>query len=195
MKIVKRTSFILKVIGIVLILLSLVLGLYALINTGASKEALDQGMNRYGAQGRWTDAFTSDRHFFSAMSRSAGNRDRTEEERLSAIDPDFRSWFDRIEASARGQEEDICRSFAAFLAGQTPETLNLNALNEQQENRELREIFEYINALSVPPKKGKIALTPASQEPFFLEYYEAFSQEHGEESGVQSNGGIQEPPG
>ena len=53
-----------------------------------------------------------------AMSRSAGNRDRTEEERLSAIDPDFRSWFDRIEASARGQEEDICRSFAAFLAGQ-----------------------------------------------------------------------------
>ncbi len=183
MKAIQRTSYVLKAIGIVLILLSLVLGFYALINTGASKEALEQGMNRYGAEGRWTDSFAFDRHFFSALSLSSRTRDQAEDARLAAADPAFRSWFDRIETSVRKQEEDVCRSFAEYLSGQTPESLKLDELIEQQENRELRQIFEYVDGLSVPPKKGKIALKPASQEPFFQEFYSAFVQEHGDEAG------------
>ena len=69
MKTIQRTSSVLKVIGITLILLSLVLGLYALINRGAVRGALDQGLDRFGAGHSWTDEFSFDRHFFTALSR------------------------------------------------------------------------------------------------------------------------------
>lgn len=184
MKAVNRTSVILKVIGIVLILVSIILGMYALINTVSTKEALSQGMDRYGARGSWTDQFAFDRCFFNALSRSSGNRNEPEEARLEAIEPDFRSWFNRIESAVRENENEVCRNFAAALAGETAESLHLQELNEQQENRELRQIFEYIDNLSAPPKKGKVTLKPASQEPFFKDYYASFAEEHGEEGGT-----------
>ncbi len=184
MKTIHRFSSALKVAGIVLILLSLVLGLYALINTGSTREMLDQGMTRFGASARWNDFLSFDRHFFSALSRSVGNRDRKEEERLTVIDPDFRSWFDRMEDSARSEEAEARRMTAEWLKAQDPESLGLNSMEEQQENREIREIFEYIDGLAAPPKKGKLAsLKPASQEPFFRESYEAFAGEYGEDAG------------
>ena len=180
MKTIHRFSSALKVAGIVLILLSLVLGLYALINTGSTREMLDQGMTRFGASARWNDFLSFDRHFFSALSRSVGNRDRKEEERLTVIDPDFRSWFDRMEDSARSEEAEARRMTAEWLKAQDPESLGLNSMEEQQENREIREIFEYIDGLAAPPKKGKLAsLKPASQEPFFRESSEAFAGESG----------------
>ena len=184
MKAVHRASYILKVAGIVLIILSLVLGLYALINTGAAREALEQGMTRFGADRKLTDTFAFDRHFFTALSRSSENRDQQEEARLAAIDPDFRSWFDRIESTIRTQEKEIRQKAADWLASRDPDTLGLSEMEEQQESRELREIFEYIDGLAAVPKKGKVAgLKAASQEPFFQEYYQTFAQEHGEEAG------------
>ena len=185
MKIIQRTSSVLKVIGIALILLSLVLGLYALINRGTVREALDQGLSSFGADSAWTDEFTFDRHLFTALSRSADNREEAEDARLAAISPDFQRWFSRIEKSVRGQETEIRREFSDWMNTQTPESLGLAAMDEQQESRELREIFEYIDGLSAAPKKGKLAsLKPASLEPFFKEYYEGFAQENGENAGT-----------
>ena len=185
MKMIQRTSYVLKVIGIVLILLSLVLGMYALINTGASREMLSQGLTRYGADQGILDTFAFDRHFFSALSRSADNRNLKEEARLTAIDGDWRSAFDKAENAVRSQEKEIRSNTAAWLKGQTPASLGLDAMEELQESRELREIFEYVDGLAAPPKKGKLAsMKAASQEPFFREYYAAFAEEQGENAGT-----------
>ena len=185
MKIIQRTSSVLKVIGIVLILLSLVLGLYALINRGAAREALDQGLNRFGTDKVWSDDLAFDRHFFTALSRAARNSKEKTETRQEEITPDFRRWFDRIEETVRGQEQEVKQRFSDWMNTQTSESLGISAMDEQQESRELREIFEYIDNLSATPKKGKLAsLKPASQEPFFREFYEAFAREHGEEAGT-----------
>ena len=176
MKAVQRTSRVLKAAGIVLIILSLVLGLYSLINTGASREALNQGMTRFNAEGRITDYFAFDRSFFQALSRSADNRSLPEEERLEAIDTDFKSWFGRMENTVRTGEKDIQAALAAWLEKQTPDSLGLAEMEELEESRELREIFEYIDGLGAPPKKGKVAaLKAASTEPFFQEFYADFS--------------------
>ncbi len=185
MKMIQRTSYVLKVIGIVLILLSLVLGMYALINTGASREMLSQGMTRYGADQGVLDTLAFDRHFFSALSRSADNRSLKEEQRLAAIDGDWRSAFNKAENAIRNQEKEIRGNTAAWLKGESPASLGLDAMEELQESRELREIFEYIDGLAAPPKKGKLAsMKAASQEPFFREYYAAFAEEQGENAGT-----------
>ena len=185
MKAVHRTSYILKVAGIVLILVSLVLGLYAAINTVSTREALEKGMNRYGTASRLMDSVMFDQHFFQALSRSADNRDETEDARLAAVEADFSRWFSRMENEVRNQEADVRKNTADWLNAQTPETLGLDAMDEQQESRELREIFEFIDGLAAPPKKGKLAaMKAASQEPYFREYYEAFAQEHGEDAGT-----------
>ena len=185
MKTIQRTSSVLKVIGITLILLSLVLGLYALINRGAVRGALDQGLDRFGAGHSWTDEFSFDRHFFTALSRSTGNITQKTDARMEEITPDFTVWFDRIEKSVRSQEEEVRQHFSDWMNIQTPEALGISEMEEQQESRELREIFEYIDSLAAVPKKGKLAsLKPASLEPVFQEYYKTFSQEHGEDAGT-----------
>ena len=184
MKAVHRTSYILKVTGIVLIILSLVLGLYALINTGAAKGSLNQGMDRFGAADKMTDSLAFDRAFFGALSKSAGNMNEKEDVRLSAIGNYFSSWFRRAEEAVRSQEKDIQRGFAGYMMTQTPESLKLDELEEQQENREIREMLEYIDSLAAPPKKGKAAaLKPASQEPVLRNFHTALTEEHGEEAG------------
>ena len=184
MKAVHRASYILKVTGTVLIILSLVLGLYALINTGAAKGSLNQGMDRFGAADRMTDNLAFDRAFFGALSKSAGNMNRNEDVRMAAIENDFRSWFRRAEEAVRSQEEDLQRGFAGYMMTQTPESLKLDKLDEQQENREIREMLEYIDNLAAPPKKGKAAaLKPASQELVLRDFHTALTEEHGEEAG------------
>ena len=185
MKAIYRISRVLKIAGVVLILLSLVLGLYALINTGAARQAMNQGMARHGASGNLVDTLAFDRHFFGAMSLSSNNRNQSEQSRLSTIAPYFRRWFDRMESAVRAQEADVQKSTAEWLSRQSMDSLGLSAMEEQQESRELREIFEYIDGLSAPPKKGKVAaLKAASLEPFFREYYSALSQEQGENAGT-----------
>ncbi len=185
MKAIHRASYIVKAVGIVLVLVALVLGLYALINTGAARETLDQGMTRFGAEGKWTDFFSFDRYFFRALSRSAKNRGEKDDVRIAAISSDFAGWFNRMEDAVRGQEAEVKRSAAAWLAQQSPESLGFSAMDEQQENRELREIFEYVDGLAATPKKGKLAsLKAASLEPYFQEYYAAFAGEQGENAGT-----------
>ena len=74
MKAVNRISFILKVTGIVLILVSLVLGLYALLNTGKGWEAISQEMTRYatGSSGL-IEKLRFEDGYLSALSAAAAN--------------------------------------------------------------------------------------------------------------------------
>ena len=188
MKAVYRFSSVLKAVGIVLILLSLVLGLYALLNTGAGWASLNEGMARQGLQPGAFGRFIFDDHYLSALSIAAGTRDLPASERAERIRPCFASWFSRLEkAEEEAEKATVAEAIAQLRDGMDWNAYQerLNSMEELQESQELREILEYVNSLAAPPKKGKLGnLQAASQEPLLREAYDALVAEHGEEAGT-----------
>ena len=188
MKAVNRISAALKVAGIVLILLSLVLGLYALLNTGSAWNTLNEGLNRTGVSTGMLDKLAFDDRYLSALSKSFDLRDRDREERNAAAEPYFDRWFaamDKAVVDAGHQQRSDLLNWLNNEFDAAAYQEKLDAMEGLQESQELREIFEYVDGLAAPPKKGKIAsLQVASQEPFFREFYENYASEHGEEAGT-----------
>ena len=188
MKAVNRISFILKVAGIVLILLSLVLGIYTLLNTGKGWNAISQEMSRYNAGlNGFIDKVRFDDAYLSALSAAAADN-RSNEERAETARPKLSRWFDAAEKAAAQEEQQIQQNTVRWLNEDFDSAAfmeRLEAMEDLQENQKLREFFEYIDSLAAPPKKGgKLAsLKTASQEPYLKECYEAYAAEKGEEAG------------
>ena len=188
MKWMYRGSRILKAAGVVFLCVSLALGLYALANSGGAWNRLKkEGLQEYRVRTTLVDKLRFDDLYFTALSRASASREREESVRIEKIRPLFGRFFSAMEAAALAEEAQAIRDAAAYLENDLDEAAFLEhfgAAEEIQGSQELREFFEYIDKLSAPPAKGKVAaLKPASQEPFFTEYYEAFSAEHGEEAG------------
>ena len=189
MKAVNRLSFILKVTGIVLILLALVLGLYALLNTGKGWDAMSKEVSLHGAGSTgFFEKLRFDDGYLSALSAAAADG-RSEGERTAAAAPALRRWFSAVEKAAedeetRTQEETVRWLDEEFDGAAFRE--KLEAMEDLLESQQLREFFEYIDNLSAPPKKGgKLAtLQAASQEPYLRERYEALTAEQGEGAGT-----------
>ena len=185
MKIVNRASFIMKVTGIVLILLSLVLGLYALLNTGKGYEAISQEMSRYSlSTSGIVEKIRFDDGYLSALG-AAADGSRSEDERINAARPKLKRWFGAIEKAAADSELDQQRDTVRWLNEDFDSAAfmeRLETMEDLLENQKTREYLEYINNLSTPPKKGgKVAaLQAASKEPYLREKYEAYAAETGE---------------
>ena len=189
MKAVNRISFILKVTGIVLIVVSLVLGLYALLNTGKGWEAINQEMARYqqNASGL-AEKLRFEDGYLSALSAAAADG-RSEKERTAAAAPKLRRWFGKAEKAAQEEETKIQQETIRWLNEDFDSAAfreRLEAMEDLLESQQLREYFEYIDGLAAPPKKGGklAALQAASQEPYLRECYEAYAAEKGEEAGT-----------
>ena len=183
-----RISSILKVMGIVLILISMVFGLYALLNTGGAWTSMkDSGLARVGQSAGFGERFVFDERFLSALSRASGTKTLTEAERLEAVRPFFARWFGRIEnAQAAKEQETVMAGLDWLQKGMDGQAMlkRLTSMEEMQESQEIREILEYVNGLAAPPKKGKLGnLQAASQEPALREAYEALTAEYGENAG------------
>ena len=187
MKAIHRISSALKAAGIVLILVALVFGLYALLNTGAGWGAMTDGMARSGLKPRAFDRFVFDDHYLSALSKASTTREQPTETRGEMLRPCFADWFSRMEqAQAKAEEETVSEGISRLRDEMDWESYRerLNSMEELQESQEIREILEYINSLSAPPKKGKLGnLQAASQEPLLQEQYAALREEYGEEAG------------
>ena len=188
MKLINRASFTLKVIGIVLILLSLVLGLYALLNTGKGWDAISQEMTNYDKSSGFVDKLFFDDAYLSALS-SAAPDGRSETVRMEAARPRLRRWFETAEKADAEKQDEIQRSTITWLTQDFDSAAfreRLEAMENLQESQELREFFEYIDNLAAPPKKGgKLAALKATpMEPVLQEYYNTFAAEKGEEAGT-----------
>ena len=187
MKPIIRTSRALKVAGIVLILLSLVLGLYALLNTGSGWNKLNEDMKVFGAETGFGEKLVFDDRYLSALSRIAAIPKEDTDARKEAARPFFRSWFNRTREAKKLFEKKIQDSAVMYLTDILQAQNYLDKYDEDVESRlesqAIQEMFEYINELSAPPKKGgKLAsMQVASLEPFFREQYDAFLAENGEE--------------
>ncbi len=189
MKTINRASFVLKVIGIVLILLSLVLGLYALLNTGGAWNALNSGLARYGVSTGFGEKLIFDDRYLSALSQIAAQQGQPNEIRAETARPWFDRWFSRARQNAANLERQTQLETIRWLTEDFDAQAfqeRFDAMEDRQESQALREIFEYIDSLAVPPKKGGklAALQAASQEPFFREQYEALAAERGEAAGT-----------
>ena len=188
MKQLNKFSKVLKVAGIVLILVSVVLWIYSLANTGSPWNTLKNALNSVDEGTNLADRLAFDNSYFKAMSRAAANRDLEPEARAQEIRPYFERWFSRLEAGFEKRKAAVREESLRWLNEEFDASAfltRLESLEDMQDSQELREIFDYINALAAPPKKGKVAkLQAASQEPWFKEYYEAFTAEHGAEGGT-----------
>ena len=192
MKAVNRISSVMKAVGIALILLSLVLGLYAALNTGKSWEAMNESfsdLSEYGWHASGTgEKLIFDDRYLSALSAAVADG-RSEQERMNAARPKLDRWFKRAEQAVANWESAIQQDCIEWLNERFDADAfrtRLEAMENLQETQELREFFEYIDSLSVPAKKGGklAALKPASQESYLKECYQAFAAEHGEEAGT-----------
>ena len=188
MKAVNRISSVLKVAGIVLILLSLVLGLYALLNTGKGWDAMSRELARYntGSTG-FLEKLRFDDGYLSALSTAAKDG-RSEAARTAAAAPKLNRWFAQAEKAASQEETRTQQETLRWLNEEFDADAfrtRLEAMEDLQESQKLREYFEYIDALAAPPKKGgKLAkLQAASQEPYLKECYGQLAAEKGEEAG------------
>ena len=188
MKQLRKFSTVLKVTGIVLICCAAAMWLYSLANTGSSWTTLRNAVNSVGSKTEFGDRLRFDNRFFLALSNATTSRSQPEEARTEALTPYFERWFSKLDAADESYRNETRRQTADWLNGEFDAATfasRLEALEDMQESQELREIFEYINTLSAPPKKGKVAkLQAASQEPWFQEYFASFTAEHGEEGGT-----------
>ena len=187
MKQLNRFSKILKVIGIALICVSVIFWLYALANTGAPWTAVRSALNNISVSTNAVDRLTFDDSYFSALSISSSNRDKDIQNRVEQVRPLFARWFGSLEKNEEAQKQAVIDQTLVYLDKNVDAQGfidGLARLETLKESQELRTIFEYINSFGAAPKKGKLAkLQPASQEPFFQEFYQTFSEEHGEEAG------------
>ena len=181
MRRIKRFSSFLRVLGIVLVLLALVLGIYALANTGSAWKGLTGLMQSSGASISAWERLGFDGRYFTALSRSVGSTAQSEDVRLQTARESFADLFDRaLSAEAAGQAESNEAVYAAFENEFDAEAFldHYSLLENLMESQELKEIFEYIDGLGAV-KKGKLAsLKTASQEPYFQSFYESFLSEH-----------------
>ena len=95
MKAIKRLSGVLKTIGIVLILVSLVLGIYVLINSGSAWNNLkEKALTPLGISVGTLDKARFDDAYFTSLSIASGNRELDADSRAEALRPSFRYWFE-----------------------------------------------------------------------------------------------------
>ena len=187
MKAIHRISSALKAAGIVLILIAIVLGLYALLNTGAGWSSMTEEMAKNGLKTGAIHRFIFDDHYLSAMSKASTTREQNADSRREALRPFFSAWFSRMEqAQAEAEAQIVSENVTRLQTDMDWDAYRerLNNMEEMRESQEIREILEYVNSMATPPKKGKLNnLQAASQEPLLQEQYAALREAYGEEAG------------
>ncbi len=186
MKIIRRLSGVLRVIGIVLICVFLVLALYNLINVGSGWSGMENRMAAVGARIGILDRLGFDDAYFTALSQAFAARKEDAETVRAKIAPNLRHYFDlqrQAVAEKRTAEQNAVWSWLDELKS-ADFAARADALEEMAESQELEEAFEYIDSFTAAPKSGKLAkLKAASLKPWFEEYYAAFAKEQGEAAG------------
>ena len=118
----------------------------------------------------------------AALSAALADKDSATTARAAKLEKYFADFASDAEANREtvltNEREELLSYFenefdyAAFLE-------RYNKLESGEGAQEQREIFEYLDSLTVVPKKGKLNVKPASCAPWFSDYYGTFAEEHG----------------
>ncbi len=195
-KAVNFTSRVLKIIGTVLVLISLVLFLYAVINTGGRWGELNNDMAAFHVETGIFDRIRFDNQFFSSLSTATrviaeegmDSHGQLSDDQASvladAIGPYFKPSYDKARANVNTayaeEDEAVYRWFE--------EEMDIDAIIEAGDDieailqsNEIDEIFEFLNALYKPAKKAKVAMANPDQRPHFEKYFLEYRASHPED--------------
>ncbi len=188
MKAMKRFCRILRMTGVVLVIVALVFALYSMLNTGKPWGSLSTRMNQEGVQTGFIDRLLFDDRVLSALSDAVSTKSQNPEQRAAALEKYFAAYTEKVSRKLQADEQTTVEDFYRWLEEDfDPQAFlaRYELMDGNAESQQIREIFEYIDSISPAPRKGKVAnLVAASLQPWFEEYYQAFSAEHGEEVGT-----------
>ncbi len=187
MKTIKRISGVLHVVGVVLLCFALVASIYAAANYGAVWSSMRGKLAESGVETNFLTKIKFDNRLYSALSAALADKDSATTARAAKLEKYFADFASDAEANREtvltNEREELLSYFenefdyAAFLE-------RYNKLENGEGAQEQREIFEYLDSLTVVLKKGKLNVKPASCAPWFSDYYGTFAEEHGEEAGT-----------
>lgn len=184
MRSVKKTAGILKVIGIVLLCISLVVSLYGLATSGKLWGEMSSKLNAYNVKTGAIDRFNYDSTLYRAMNYLYANGVSQQQHVVTM----FSSWAERANQNESAvQEALIIDSIAAFDAD-FDQNAFLNRMSNSEKLREQRaetSLFEYLDSLNVVAgPKGKMLPNKdaAAASTYIAALYESFVADHGAET-------------
>ena len=188
MKAIKRIAGILRVLGIVLLFFAVAMTIYILATGTAPWKEMAGQLEQHGVKAGGITRIEFDTAYYSALSEASGNRDKTSTARATIATDHFDGFAEKVAAmEAEMDQQTIDAVYAAIHEMDAAAVVEEYALREDsEEERELAEIFEYLDNLAQPvaPKGKKLpTLKVESTRPYFEEAYAALQAEHGEETG------------
>ena len=189
MRRIKQISTALRTAGIVLLLLSLVLVLYATATDGKDWAAFSQKLNTLGVKTSLSDRIGFGSAYFEAMASAKSSVGQPSRARVADAARHFDSFSQKALAAQNAQLDAAAAEIETFFeSGFDYEAFleKYRLVENRNEQAEIREIFEYLDGLSLPAlKSGKVLpnVKPTSSQPWFEERYAQWSGDHGEAAG------------
>lgn len=173
-RMIKRASDIARAAGIALLCLAVVLSIYVTASVGKPWARFNE-MPWLGELS-FKDRLRFDGEYYTALGRAVAAKGQSDDLRAEALRPCFADF----EARARQGEAEAAEAALEELRQWYAKDFDAEAFlafhgaHGDDDAREISEIVEYLDSLTVAKGKGKAAkLKPASVEPFFREAYEA----------------------
>jgi len=189
MRKVKNVSSVLRVTGIILVILSMVLLIYATSNNGREWSEFRSILNRSNANIRIWDRFSFNHSYYMALRSALVVPDVA----TSTRSLDAASHFSGFLQNAEAGEQDALNQQAQELTNWFNSEFDTEAFLTKYNSRagtqnaaEIREIFEYLDGLSTPPAKSGKALPKLSNtsvRPWFEEQYTQWLEQYSEDIG------------
>ena len=188
MRKIKKFSSVLRVIGIVLLSLSLVLLIYSTTTDRGDWAKFRQKLAQKGIQTNIVDRFSFSNAYFNALRTARDTAGSHRVVRVAEVNKRFDSFKQRAEAVEQEAFDKTAIEIEDYFKTEFDHEDFLKKY-ELVENRQtlaaIRDLFEYIDGLGTPASKsGKAlpSLKPASTQPWFTDKHAKLVEEHGEEA-------------
>lgn len=191
MKTVKAVSTAIRSIGIILLVASLVLVLYATATEGTQWKEFKKELSGWTEKNpSLSERFAFSRAYFLSMREAKAHQNSLTMQRLEKTLEPFSYFRQKGEQAFQEMLANAVLAGEAYFQDQFDYAVYLEKheqLEDRREQAEIQEIMEYLDGLATPVlKSGKVlpGLKPASQLPRFHELHNALVEAHGEEAGT-----------
>ena len=169
-----------KILGFVILFISAILSIYVLCFTGSTWKDFSGSLTGAGIEADTKTMLSFQGRYLRALSQAAASPEESGAVRKASATEYFTPFLDMAgEQAGRLLKEEVDAAWKEIPDWLSMETLtsSYEASESRFEERQVKEIFTYLDGLAQVPKKGKLAnLKAASAEPAFREAYEAFIQ-------------------
>ena len=191
MRILRKAAKVLKWIGIVLLCLSLVFGIYSLANTGANWSSMKTQLEANQVQTNLLDRIHYDSAMFNAMAYASAHK--TDSNRRTGVAAFFADFEKKAEQNADAVKAASLKDSLSYLsAGLDTEAFlaRYETREEQQEQSRINAAITSLDSLAAPgagKKKVPALKNATSCADTMAGLYAALTAEHGEAAGTYAD--------